>query len=304
MSIYRIDDRVLAFTPTGPQTWTLDGGSSGTPVGGMSRNSYNYINSLYYHAIGDGNENTNVATWIGRFAAAAPTPNVFSQSGEFGFFSQWLTPPRINEVRQWGPAGSINRVCFVPDNFDGQSRDPSEGRVGAFDGQAYTPFLTGIVDAWQANAPNAGRVYYVYAGSPSLGAHGGTGDDPATVTPAQFAAWVSYGLGAYNTWMELLVSQLQAARPALSFRLHNVNRATLLAFQNTVVGTIPAAVLFEDLAPHGRPTWYCLKAIAEYVELYDEKPPAITFNPAWGVSAVLVDNFTAVVDYIWGVLRP
>jgi hypothetical protein len=307
MSIYRVGDIVVAFAQGGPLTWPAPsepGGGDGTPVGGLTTNVYNYLNSLYDHAVGDGDENTNVKTWVTRFAAAAPTPNSFTQSAEFGFFSQWEPPPRFNDVLTWGPASSVIRVGFTPDNFDGQSRDPSVGTPGAFDGEAYTPYLAGIVDAWEANAPNAERIYYVYAGSPNLGAHGGSGDDPATLTPTQYANWVAYGLGAYNDWMELLVSQLQAARPSQTFRLHNVNRATLLAFQNTVVGTIDPTVLFEDLAPHGRPTWYCLKAVAEYIELFDEKPPAITFDPGWGVSPILTANFGAVVDYIWGVLRP
>jgi hypothetical protein len=105
--------------------------------------------------------------------------------------------------------------------------------------------------------------------------------------------------------MELLVSRLQAARPTLNIRLHNVNRAVLRTWRDTVVSTIPAGTLFEDDAPHGRSTWYFLAAVANYIELYNEKPPVgFVFDGSWNINSVVTSNYQSIVDFIWSVLRP
>ncbi|TAF12678.1 MAG: T9SS C-terminal target domain-containing protein [Alphaproteobacteria bacterium] len=104
--------------------------------------------------------------------------------------------------------------------------------------------------------------------------------------------------------MELLVAKLKTARPNLDIRLHNISKAVLMTHANTNVGNIPLTTLFEDLAPHGRSTWYCLAAIAEYIELFNEKPSAtFTFNPTWNVDPIVTNNYQQIVDYMWTVLR-
>lgn len=293
------------------------GGDTGTPVGGQAVDAFYYLNSLHNFAdpAGDQNASTRVGNWMDRLATQAPNGgSTYSIGAQFGFFPQWSTPPRafvkveetgspIDEYNaSWTNADQIEVVGFVPDNFDGVAFDPSATtNMGA----AYVPTLLTLIDAWQANAPNASRRYVVYAGWPQLNGYGGTNDDPTTVNPAGYASWISWGLGTYQTWLETMVAQLQAARPALDIRLHNVNKALLLTLRDTVVSTIPVGSLFQDLSPHGRETWYCLAGIAEYIETYGEKPPAgFTFNPAWNVHATVTANYQAIVDHMWGVLRP
>lgn len=292
------------------------GSGGGTPVGGQSLDVYYNLNSLYNHAAGAGNLNTRTGNWVKRLALQAPNGgNGFTLGARFGFFPQWGFPPRassgfeevttpyINEYAEsWVGAQNIELVGFVPDNFNGVLFDPN---VATMDGLSYQGRLLEHIDAWEANAANAGRRYAIYAGWNQLNGFGGSNDDPTTVPVQGYANWVAYGLGAYQTWMELLVSRLQAARPGLDIRLHNVSKAVLMTYRDTVVSTIPVASLFEDLAPHGRSTWYFLAGVAEYIEMYGEKPPAgFVFDPAWGVHATVTSNYQSIVDFIWGVLRP
>lgn len=314
MSVYRIGDRVIAFTPDGPRTWQVvtPGGGSGTPTGGKTRDTYAYLNSLHNHDAGAGDLNTSTANWLHRLAVAAPGGgNVYTCGWQFGFANGWVTPPAAQgqEVApsphmsgaSWTGGSLIEVVEFVPDNFSGPTFDPNVTNDLGF---AYQPRLLELIDAWQANAPHgipADRVYAVYAGWPDMGTYG----DPATISPAQITAYINWGLGGYQTWMELLVSRLQTARPGLNIRLHNVNRAVLLTWRDTVVSTIPAGQLFEDNAPHGRSTWYFLAAVADYIELFDEKPPAgFAFDGGWNVHATVTANYQTIVDFMWGVLRP
>lgn len=320
--IQRIGQRVIHYSAGGPRMVAMQGSgpSTGTPVGGKTANVYAHLNSLHNHSNPSSAQNasTRVANWVKRMSLQAPGGgNTYTIGAQFGFFWQWTLPPSggnmFEEVSTpfldpfsaaWGTASNIGVVEMVPDNFDGQYFDTA---AVTNMGYAYEPVLLARIDEWQANAPNPNRIYAVYAGWPALNRpeYGGVDDNPASINSGGYATWLAYGLGAYQTWMELLVSRLQAARPGLDIRLHNISKASLLAFQNTVVGTVDKNVLIEDLAPHGRSSFYFIAAVADYIELFNEKPPAgFTFNPDWGVSSLITSNYQAIVDYMWGVLRP
>ena len=201
----------------------------------------------------------------------------------------------------WKGAENIDLVGFVPDNFDGQNFNPSDTTNM---GQAYVPKILSLIDSWEQNAPNPKRTYAIYAGWPVLNGYGGSNDDPETVSAAQYSNWRSKGLGSYQDWMELLVKQLKDSRPNLDIKLHNINKALLMCFENTLVKNIKPGVLFEDLAPHGRSSWYFLASVAEYIELFDEKPPSnFSFKTEWAVDSAIVNNYNSLVDYIWTVLK-
>ncbi|MFT5724136.1 MAG: hypothetical protein ACI9JN_001253 [Bacteroidia bacterium] len=278
---------------------------------------YYYKNSLHNHletGNSEANSSTNVGNWIARFTATPSNPKMATLGSVFGFFPQWSVPPRANNFHAeittphlekwtaaWADAEEIDLLGFVPDNFDGQSFDPSDTTNM---GEAYVTKLLFLIDAWESNAANTDRRYVVYAGWPALNRYGGTNDDPGTLTPSGIANWHSYGLGDYQDWMELLVSQLQDARPALDIRLNNISKAVLMCHQNTVVKDMEATALFEDLAPHGRATWYFLAAVAEYIEVFGEKPPAnFEFKSEWFVDSTVTSNYQPIVDYIWSVLK-
>lgn len=278
-------------------------------AGGKTRDVFAYLNSLHNHDAGAGNENTSTANWIARMVPAAPNGgNIYTCGSMFGFASGWTIPPMAGgqEVAtsphmsgtSWAGGSQIEVVEIVPDNFEGPTVDPSVSNGLGF---AYVPRILQIIDAWEQNAPNPNRVYAIHGGWPDMGPYG----DPATLTVPQRNNYITYALGAYQTWLELMETQLRAARPDLNIQLFKISEATILAWRDTVVNTIPASTLFEDNAPHGRSTMYFLAAIANYIELYDEMPPAgFEFNPAWGVSPIVVSNYQSIVDYIYNTLRP
>lgn len=296
----------LAYVP--PST-------DGAPVGGKTQHVFFNLNSLKNHAAGQGNLNTRVGNWVKRMSLVAPNGgNTYTLGARFGFFSQWGIPPRasageeevstpyINQYAEsWVGAQNITVVGFVPDNFNGYLFDPN---TPSMDGMSYQTRLLEHIDAWESNAPNANRQYVIYAGWNQLNGYGGTNNDPTTVTSQGYANWVSFGLGAYQTWMELLVSRLQTARPGLDIRIQNISKVLLNTYSNTVVGTIPSNLLFEDLAPHGRSTWYFLAGVVEYMCLFNEKPPSnFTFDSAWNVHSSVTSNYQALVDYMWTQLQ-
>lgn len=273
---------------------------------GLVRNSvvqYYYLNSLVSHETGDWSSSTQLPNWMERLSEEAGKE--YNVDSEFGFLDNWTLPPRANMGypeapsttlvgNSWTNASTIDRVSFVPDNFDGQTVDPDE--IGNIATQSYQDGLLALIDGWETNATNAERVYSVYAGWPDMGPYG----DPATISPANLLAWQTWALGGYQEWFELLVSRLQNARPSLDIRLSDVNRILMLTYQNTVVSTISAGDLFEDDAPHGRSSWYFLASLVEYMETYGEKPPS-TYVPLSGheVNSVITSNYEDIVDYMW-----
>jgi len=287
--------------------------SDGTPVGGKSVDMYYYKNSLYNHAQPgtDADANTNVGNWIARMAQQAPIPNSATLGSTFGFITNWTVPPTdggfFTEITtpyingSWAGAENIDLVGFVPDNFDGQAFDPADTtNLGA----SYEERISFFINEWETNAPNSNRRYVIYTGWPTLGGYGGTADDPSTVTTSQYSNWRNYGLTVYQNWMQLLVYRLQMNYPSLEIRIHDISRALLMMHENEIVGDIAPSVLFEDLAPHGRSSWYFLAAIAEYIELYDEKPPVnFVFQSSWNVAPEITENYQLIVNYFWNILK-
>ena len=283
----------------------------GDPVGGQTVDTYAHLNSLHNHDAGAGNLNTSTANWLARLAPAAPNGgNTYTCGWQFGFANGWTLPPNAQgqEVvtsphmsgTSWTGGNQIEVVEFVPDNFEGWTVAPNVPNSLGF---TYTTRLLEMIDGWEANAPNANRKYRLYVGWRLLSGYGATtvGD----LTAPMIANWISDSLGSYQAWFEDLEAQLQAARPGLDIGRHDVNRALMLTYRDTVVSTIPATSLFEDMAPHGFSTWYFLAAVADYIELFNEKPPAgFVFDGAWGVNATVTANYQAIVDFMWGVLRP
>jgi hypothetical protein len=287
----------------------------GTPTGGKTRDVYAFLNSLHNHDAGAGDANTSTGNWVRRLADQAPNGgNTYTLGWQFGFAAPggWTTLPRsgqqevapnvyINDAGNpaWTGATNIEVVELVPDNFFGPLVPPNQPNV---EGWTYTTRFLFHIDNWEANAPNPNRVYAIHGGWPLLSGNYGS---VAGQTPTQRAAYIAHALGTYQAWLDSLTSLLQAARPGLNIVQYGINRASMLAWRDTVVNTIPIATLFEDNAPHGRSTMYFLNAVANYIELFNEKPPAnFVFQPSWNVSSVVTSNYQAIVDYIWSVLRP
>lgn len=282
--------------------------SGGKPQGGQKLDMYYMLNSLHNHDAGAGNANTSTGNWLHRLARQAPNGgNLITMGSLMGFANGWEVPPRDGgqeEVRSpyvrgssWTGANQIEVVGFVPDNFEGPRFSPDKVNGLGF---AYTPRLLQLIDAWEANAPNPNRRYIVHAGWKLLSGYGA--QSVAALTAPMISSWIRDSLGPYDAWQNALVTQLRAARPKLDIRMHNVNRALMLTYRDTVVNTLPPTALFEDLAPHGYPTLYFLAAIAEYIKLFNEKPPEnFEFNRNWGVNPVVMSNYQKLVDFIWDV---
>jgi len=65
---------------------------------------------------------------------------------------------------------------------------------------------------------------------------------------------------------------------------------------------IEITTLYEDDAPHGRPTIYFLASLISYMAMYEEKAPS-NFQVESIIDPIIADNYNSVVDIIWNELN-
>ena len=66
-----------------------------------------------------------------------------------------------------------------------------------------------------------------------------------------------------------------------------------------VLSNISFADLFEDNAPHGRPSVYFLAAVIQYVFITGERPPQFSLLPTIDVVlSSIVDSYEELLDFI------
>lgn len=310
---------------TASATKSITSGTTGTTPTAPVTNvrTFTYQNSLFDHqGNGGADDDTRVPNWTQRMASAAGL--TYQAVGFFGFAQQWTLPPNASAGYEnvtapaglgfgqtWSGYSTINTLTFVPDNFDSFDRAPNVNStngaspIGA--NQNYRDRLLQIIDSWETNAPMANsekRKYRVYSGWADFNRSGGQWN---TYTTAQLNTYLTYSYGQYQTWYVDLVNMLKTARPNLDIELIDLQRVVMLTWRNTALNTLSGSVMWEDQAPHGRETWYLLAAMVYYMELYGVKPPA-NFNPlagtgaGSGVNSVMINNWSAIVDYAWDAL--
>lgn len=72
----------------------------------------------------------------------------------------------------------------------------------------------------------------------------------------------------------------------------------MVPYRNMMVDSI-----FEDDAPHGRPTIYFLAAMITYMALFEEMPPATYQPPAQWIDPIIITNYQNIITEIWNQLQ-
>ncbi|MFW2589656.1 calcium-binding protein [Sagittula sp. SSi028] len=265
--------------------------------------AYIFGNSLVHH-LSEDSDLTNVPHWVNELAKAAD--NSFAVDGQWGFLRNFVEslPPTANwsfdGVRgAWGPSqgrfgdAGYDAVLLTPANFI-QYQQPDVPYDGDNpDGQSPLGASLALFDWVHQASPES--TLYIYEGWAEMDSL--VGRFPPRDRP--FEKYHDFNLGAYHQWYEDLVSSIDRARPELQVELIPVAQilAQLMA-KGGPLADIPAAELYEDGAPHGRPTIYFLAAMVVYTWLYDTAPPAGYIPPA-SLHPTVVDQYSTIADMIW-----
>ena len=265
--------------------------------------------SLINHELTDNPPPSNelaVPHWMYLFAQDAGYQ--YGASGQYGFLMQHAQLPPI---AQWGfdivPSpwdsdlepfsdADFTTVMLTAGNFV-QYKPPTE----PYDGdnpENITPVgaTTTIVDWVREQEP--GVTVYIYENWPDMG--GLAPEFPPT--QAQLDDYHALTLGDFHQWWLAYQDAVIAARPEANVRMIPVGPTLARLLTDTPLSGIPIDSLYEDNAPHGRPTIYFLAGLVTYMGTYGVPAPADYAVPEL-VHPLVADNYGQVVDVIWDELE-
>ena len=249
-------------------------------------------------------DETSVPHWFVEFADSADIG--YQVSGQYGFLPQHaMLPP----TAQWGfdnvespwdsdfqefSEADFNSVLITAANFI-QYKKAHE----PYDGDAsYTSPLAStlqITDWLVSQEP--GIDIYIYENWPDMAAYISAFPPPNSevdnyheITQNEFHNW----------WVEYQDS-LVAARPEQNIKMIPVGPIIAKLLVETPICEITFDALYEDDAPHGRPTIYFLAAMITYMGMTEEKGPANYVVPDI-IDPLVRDNYQLLVDSTWAAL--
>ena len=93
-----------------------------------------------------------------------------------------------------------------------------------------------------------------------------------------------------------------AERPEMDVRMIPVGDIISKILTDVIPGAVPFTSVYEDSAPHGRPTLYFLAGVVTYMALYEEKVPS-DYMPDATVHPGVRANLDDIVDFAWDELN-
>jgi len=90
-------------------------------------------------------------------------------------------------------------------------------------------------------------------------------------------------------------------RPDLNVKLVPVDPIVSRLLTETDLSEIPFSELYEDDAPHGRPTIYFLASLITYMAMYGVEAPS-NFEVPNTINDIVAVNYNETVEFIWTAL--
>lgn len=260
---------------------------------------------------------TTVPHWLHFLAEDAN--NSIEVSGQYGFltthenrvlnstvFAQW----NFDHVAQaWDSdnedfsAANFDTVLLTAANFI-QYKPSNENYDGP---SSYTTPLAAtltILDWVNEQEPEA--VKYIYENWPNMNGFILTEDGEFPPSQTEFANYHNVTLGSFHNWWLDYHDFISSERPNQNIKMIPVGPIISKLLTQTPLSGIPVETLYEDKAPHGRPTIYFLASLITYMAIYEEKIPATYTIPTNDVnnpvSPLIQENYQDTIDFIWSEL--
>lgn len=271
--------------------------------------SFTFGHSLIAHtppAIPTPSDETTVPHWLAKLAEAGGFQ--YRADGQFGFLRQHAELPptpqwSFQEVSgSWSDSSPLSfadvdytTVILTAANFIQYQPDTSP-----YDGDNptdTTPLAETlkIID-WVAQQEPSASIY-IYENWPDMG--GRIRDFPPS--SAELSAYHAHTMTSFHTWWLDYHDNILAARPNIPVKMIPVGPVIANLLTNTALSNIPVAELYEDDAPHGRPTLYFLAALVTYTATYGVPAPS-NFEVPDTVHSLVKQHYDDVVMSIWNEL--
>ncbi|UTW44892.1 hypothetical protein KFE80_10955 [bacterium SCSIO 12696] len=285
--------------------------TSTQPTSGNQIRNYIFGHSLINFTVPVQPVNSNEASvphWM--YLLAREAGQEYSVSGQYGFLREHANLPPIADwgfdivPTAWDPDttgasfadADFTTVLLTAGNFiqHRPSTSPYEGNNPS----GTTPVLETlkIVDWLRQQEP--GIDIYIYENWPDMGPYAAS----FPPTSQEFADYNAYVVGGFNTWWIDYHDAVMAARPDANVKMIPVGPVITTALSNSALQGIPVTELYEDGAPHGRPTIYFLASLVTYMSVYGVEAPG-NFQVPSSIHPLVRDNYADIVRLMWSELQ-
>ena len=210
-------------------------------------------------------------------------------------FSQWgfdIVPNPWDSDTQTFAEADFTTVMLTAGNFV-QYKPPTEPYDGDNPQNLSPVAATTIIVDWVREQEPGVRVI-IYENWPDMG--GTIASFPPTA--AELEAYHATTRGSFHAWWLAYQDAVMAARPEAEVRMIPVGPAIARVLTETPLSGIPTLELYEDDAPHGRPTLYFLASLVTYMGSYGVPAPG-SFEIPPLVHPLVAEHYDEVVAVIW-----
>lgn len=247
---------------------------------------------------------TSVPHWFHLLAAEAGYG--YATSGQYGFlpghasnlppFAQWgfdIVPPAWDSDSEPFSDADFDNIMITPANFI-QYQPP--GYPYYNDTLSPLDYTSTIFD-WTAQQEDS-LVFYIYENWPDMAGFLGNGFPPSANEWSQYNTYLNAG---FHDWFLEYHDSLILAHPNSCVRMIPTGPVISKLLAQSPFDQIAIDTLYEDDAPHGRPTIYFLAALVTYMAMYEEPAP-MTFQVPSIIDNIIANNYATVVNFIWNEL--
>lgn len=261
--------------------------------------------SLIVHATNT--DETTVPHWMAELAAEADFD--YAVSGQYGFLPQHANLPPF---AQWGfqsaegawdsdnesfADADFNSILLTAGNF--VQYQPATIPYDGDNPNNLTPVSATLEIFDWVETQEPGTSIYIYENWPDMAGFLNNGV-PASST--EFQNYNEFTLGEFHDWWLAYHESMRMQRPDLNVKMIPVGPILARLLTETDLSNIPFSDLYEDDAPHGRPTLYFLASLVTYMAMYGVEAPA-DFQVPNTVNEIARNNYNSTIEFIWNALE-
>ena len=249
-------------------------------------------------------QETSLPHWFAALADAAG--HSYAISGQYGFLPQHANLP---PMAQWGfenaegawdsenedfSDADFNSILLTPGNFI-QWQSPTENYPS--DNISPTEATVQIFN-W-CNNNETSLKFYIYENWPDMAPYLSNGFPPST---EEWNNYNQYLNGDFKTWFIDYYKIVSQSFPNSCISYIPVGTIISKLLELSPFDQITPQELYEDDAPHGKPTIYFLASLITYMAMYEEEAP-IDYQVDPIVHELVVENYAIVKNFIWSELN-
>jgi len=249
-------------------------------------------------------QETSVPYWFQELSEHAN--HSYDVSGQYGFLPQHANLP---PMAQWGfdniegawdsdnepfSAADFSHILVAPGNFI-----QWQGPAANYPMESVSPIsATESIFDWCIQQEDSLK-FYIYESWPDMAQY------LSNDFPPSESEWINYNdflNGDFHNWFLEYQDILMETVPEACVKMIPVGPVISQLLTQSPYNEIAIENLYEDDAPHGRPSLYFLASLVTYMAMYEEKAP-ITYAVASIIDPIIANNYEAVVNLMWDELN-